>query len=210
MAQPHENLLHHMPGFVLAVLLALFGAAALGSEQKVAVAVESSGEVFIVDASMDVGVSQEIAWDVMTDFNHMATILGNLTSSKVVSCDGNIWIIQQEGSAKFGLFTFPFKSRREVRLEPIKRILARNLSGTLKRMDDEATIVPMGHGVRIKYRVEIVVDSLLLQLFGLPFFRHGAEEQFLEMAQEMTRRHTHTESFEKQIARRDCPLEVSS
>lgn len=210
MAQSHQNLLRYMPVLVLVCLLALLGAAVPGAEQEVTVTVEKRGEVFIVDATMDVGVSQETAWDVMTDFDHMTSILGNLTSSKILSCNGNRLIIRQEGIARYGLLTFPFESKREVNLEPMNRIQGRSLSGTLKRMDDEATIAPLGAGVQIKYHVELVVDSLLLRLFGVPFFRYVVEKQFLDMAEEMARRHAHIESFGKQMTRQDCPLEVGT
>lgn len=212
MGESHNNLLRLTPIFVLICLLAIFGPAVLGAEHKVAVSVEKSGEAFIVDATVDVGVSQEIAWEVMTDFDHMTSILENLTTSKIISCHGNIWIIRQEGIARYGLLSFPFESKREVRLEPMKRIQARTLSGTMKRMDDEATIISLGQGVQINYHVEIVVDSLLLRLFGLPFFRYEVEKQFQDMAKEMTRRRANFESFgkQKQMARQDCQHEMGT
>lgn len=208
MAPSRQNQLRYMPVLVLVCLLALLGASETDAEQEVTVAVEKRGEVFIVDATMDVGVSQETAWDVMTDFDHMASILGNLTSSKILSCNGNRLIIRQEGIARYGLLTFSFESKREVKLEPMRRIQGRSLSGTLKRMDDEATIVPLGTGAQIQYHVEIVADSLLLRLFGVPFFRYEVEKQFLDMAEEMARRHAHSELFGKAMARQDCLLEA--
>ena len=174
-------------------LLALSGDATIGAEPTAVVTVEKRGEVFVVDATTDVQVSVETAWEVLTDFDHMASILGNLTSSKVIRHDGDIWVIRQEGVAKYGPLSFSFEAEREVRLEPMKRILARNLSGTLKRMESEAKIAPLDRGVQITYRAEMEFDSLLARLFGATFVRHEIEEQLSAMAKEMLRRQAHVE-----------------
>ena len=210
LVQMLENWLTRMPLVFLTCLLALFDVEALGAEQKVAVAVGKSGEAIVVDATLDVAVSLGTAWDVMTDFDHMTTILGNLTSSKITSCDGHTWIIRQEGVARYGLLSFPFEAEREIRLEPMKRILARNLSGTLKRMDSEARITSLDQGVQIRYHAEIVVDSLLARLFGTPFVRHEVEEQLLEMAKEMTRRHALFESAGRRKTHQVCLPEAGA
>jgi hypothetical protein len=176
----------------LSCLLTLTGSTALGTEPKAAVTVEKSGEAFIVDATMEVPVSVETAWEVLTDFDHMASILGNLTSSKVIRHDGDVWLIRQEGVAKYGLFSFSFESEREIHLEPMKRVLAKNVSGTLKKMESEASIVPVDQGVQVKYHAEIVFDSVLGRIFGASFVRQEIEEQLLSITKEMLRREART------------------
>lgn len=173
---------------LLLSLLVLPGDGAFGAEPKVVVAVTQSGEAFIVDATMEIQVPLRTVWEVLTDFDHLTSILKNLTSSKVIRRDGDTLIVRQEGVAKWGLFSFSFNSEREMRLEPMKRILAKQLSGTLKRMESEAKIIPLAQGVQVKYHAESVPDSILARVFGASFVRHEAEEQFLAMAREMTRR----------------------
>jgi len=173
---------------VVCCLLALGGGAASAADPSVNVAVRQDGEVFIIDATVDAPVPLDIAWGVLTDFDHMASIVGNLTSSKVSSRDGNTWIVNQEGVAKFGLLSFSFVSERQIRLEPMKRILAKNLSGTVKRMESEANIAAVEQGVQIRYRAETVPDSVLARMFGASFIRHEVREQFLAMSREMLRR----------------------
>jgi len=182
-------LLRRIAAVILFCPIALTGGIALAAEPDLAVTVGRSGQVFVVDATMAVGVSLGTAWAVLTDFDHMASILGNLSSSKVTSRNGNTWIVRQEGVARYGLLSFAFESEREIRLDPMKRILARNLSGTLKGMQSEATIIPSNQGVTITYHASILPDSLLARIFGASFLRHQVEEQFLAMAREMARRH---------------------
>lgn len=175
-------------------LLAFPCEAASDVDQNIGIAVQQNGDTFIIDATMEVPVSVDTAWEVMTDFDHMTSILGNLTLSKVISRNGNAWIVRQEGLAKYGPFSYSFESDRQIHLEPKKRIVARNLTSTATRMDSEAEIVPLNQDVHIKYHIEMVPGSLLVRMFGLPLVRHEVEEQLQRMAREMTLRRTATES----------------
>ena len=162
---------------------------ASGAEREVAVAVREAGDAFIVQATIRPPVSLRTAWDVLVDFDHMVGILSNLTASKVVSRNGNVLIVKQEGVARLGIFSFPFTAEREIRMEPQKRIVAKNLSGTLRRMESELRLVPTGaEGIRIEYRAEFAFDSIVAGLFGVSFLNHEVEEQFQSIVAEMKRR----------------------
>jgi hypothetical protein len=179
---------------ILLGLLALPGDGAFGAEPKVVVAVAQNGEAFIVDAAMDIQIPLKTVWEVLTDFDNLTSILKNLTSSKVVRRNGDTLIVRQEGVARWGLFSFSFVSERELRLEPMSRILAKQVSGSLKRMESEANIIPLAQGVQIKYHAESVPDSFLARMFGATFVRQETEKHFLAMASEMTRRQAAAES----------------
>lgn len=175
-------------------LLALPGAPALAVEPKVTVAVEQKDDAFIVDASVDVAVPLATAWGVLIDFEHMPAIFENLKSSRITARDGNTLTVHQEGVAKYGFLSFGFTADREIRLEPMLRILTKNLGGTLKSMESEVLIAAHGHSVQIRYHAAIVPDSLLARMFGASFVRHEAEEQFTGMSREMIRRHAQVAS----------------
>ncbi len=194
MDAPHARTAHAIDryrrilGAAVFCLLALSGEGASGIEPKIDAAVQQNGETFIVDVTIDVQVTMDTAWEVMTDFDHMASILGDLTLSKVISRNGNTWVVRQEGLARYGPFSYSFESDREIHLEPMTRIVARNISSTATRMDSEAQIAPLDQGVQIKYHIEMVPGSLLARMFGLPFVRHEVGEQIQRMAGEMIRR----------------------
>lgn len=167
---------------------------------EVVVGVSQLAEAFVVDATIDAPVSLKMAWEVMIDFAHMASILNNLTVSKVVSREGNTLIVKQEGIAKYGVFSYAFQSEREIRLEPMRRILAKNRSGTAKRMESETRFNQSVQGVQISYHAEIVPDSMLARMFGASFVHHEIEEQFRLMLAEMKRR----EKSQKSSATQDA------
>jgi ribosome-associated toxin RatA of RatAB toxin-antitoxin module len=171
------------------LLICLSLANASCAEREVAVAVREAGDAFIVQATIRPPVSLRTAWEVLVDFDHMVGIVNNLTASRVVSRNGNVLIVKQEGVARFGIFSYPFTAEREIRMEPQRRILAKNLSGTLRRMESELRLVPSGaEGIRIEYRAEFAFDSIVAGLFGVSFLNHEVEEQFQSIVAEMKRR----------------------
>ena len=168
--------------------LMIMSGSASGVEPEIMVSVEKSGEAFIVEATIEVQVPLRMAWEVLTDFDNMAGILSNLTSSRIIRRKGNIQFVQQEGSARYGLFSYSFASEREIRLEPMQRIFARQIAGNAKRLESQLELSPNGPGTRLRYHAEIVPDSGIARTFGGPFIQHEVEEQFVAMAAEMLRR----------------------
>jgi carbon monoxide dehydrogenase subunit G len=172
---------------LLACLLLAFGA---GAGQEVVVLVTEADEAFVIDAAIRAPVPVSAAWEVLTDFDGMAAILGNLSLSRVIRRDGNTLIVRQEGVAHYGPLSYAFESEREIRLEPMRRIVARNLSGTAKHMESEArlSVAEDGRGTLIRYRATVVPASMLARTIGASFMQHEVEEQFQRMVAEMKRR----------------------
>lgn len=171
-------------------LLLMLSGLCLGAESGLVVEVGQSGDLLVVDANIEAPFKLKTVWDVLTDFDHMPAFLGNLTSSKIVNRDGNVWTVRQTGVARFGFLSFDFLSEREVRLEPMKRIVVRNLAGTVKRMTSETRLQAKdaGPGVQIRYHAEISPDAALVRIFGVPYLQHEIEEQYRAMLAEMKRR----------------------
>ena len=152
------------------------------------VGVEKTGDTFIVNASVDLPVPVRMAWGVLTDFDRMASILNNLQSSKIVRSTGNILYVAQEGTAKLGIFTYRFNSMREIKLEPMRRITARQITGTASGFESETALSESGRGTLVLYHAEIAPGSAIARIFGGPFIHHEVEEQLGAMAAEMARR----------------------
>ena len=171
----------------IAVLLV---SGAFAAEPQFTVTIDKRGKSFVVDATIDIPVPLRVAWDVLTDFDHMASILGNLSASRVVSRTDRTLLVQQEGVARFGIFSYTFTSEREIRLKPMKRIVARQVSGNAQSFISELHLSPGDHGTEVRYHAEIVPDSAIARTFGAPFVKHEIEEQFTALAAEMARRNT--------------------
>lgn len=173
---------------LLACFLLMMSCLAYGVEPEIVVGIEKSGEPFVVDAIIKVQVPIRTAWEVLTDFDNMTGILSNLASSKIVKRNGNTLVVDQEGTAHYGIFSYPFASEREIRLEPMKHISARQITGNAKRFESELELSQTGHVTLIHYRAEVVPDSGIGRTFGGHFIQHEVEEQFTAMVAEMKRR----------------------
>lgn len=183
-----------MKSALAALLLVMACGPLIAAEEDIAVSLNRLDEGFVVDAAMTVPVSPQTAWDVLSDYDHMSEALPNITVSRVFRRDGNVLGVRQEGAVRYGLLTISFQSEREIRLEPPKRILARQLSGSAKRMSSETHIEALAAqpdhpaGVRITYRAEVVPESFFARLFGGPFVRDSIEEQFRHLLARMRQR----------------------
>ncbi|MFZ2269771.1 MAG: SRPBCC family protein [Azonexus sp.] len=173
----------------LLVVLSLVCGGALGIEPMIVATVTQIGEAFVIDATIAAPVSLAGAWEVLTDFDHMAAFVGNLKGSRVVRREENTLWVHQDGVIEYGPFSLSFKSEREIRLEPKKRILVKSLSGSMKRMESEAQLKAVADGVEIRYHAEAVPNSELARMFGATIVRHEIEEQFREITTEMLRRY---------------------
>lgn len=173
---------------IAASILMLMSCVASGAEPLILVSVEKNGDAFIVDATIDFPVLLSKAWEVLTDFDNMVGILGNLTSSRITARNGNTLIVQQAGKATYGPFSYSFTSEREIRLDPMKRILARQLSGNARHFSSELELSGRQGTTQVRYHAEVTPDSGIARRFGGPFIQHEVEEQFTAMAAEMNRR----------------------
>ena len=183
--RPHRatNFIHWLACFLLTMSCSAFGV-----EPEILVGIEKSGEAFVVNARINLQVPLRTAWEVLTDFDNMSSILSNLASSRIVRRNGNTLIVDQEGAAHYGIFSYSFASEREIRLEPMKRIFARQISGNAKRFESELELSQTGLVTLIRYRAEVVPDSGIGRSFGGTFIQHEVEEQFTALVAEMKRR----------------------
>lgn len=175
---------------IVALVTALLSNNAISFDPNVVVAANRTGDAFVIEAKIETSVSLATVWDVLVDFDHMTSILSNLTLSKVLRRNGNALLVRQEGVAQYGPFSYSFESEREIQLDPMKQILAKSVSGTASRMESETKISQSDDrkGITVRYRAEITPDSALARMFGLSFVQHEVEEQFRLMVAEMDRR----------------------
>ena len=152
------------------------------------VSVLRSGETFTVNVAVHTPVTLAQAWAVLTDFDHMAGFLPNLTSSQVLERSDNGLKVAQKGVARFGFFSKNFESIREIELNPKVEIRANNVGGNLKRMQSVMQLQPEGTGTRLTYRADVVPGFWFPPMIGPSLVRHETAEQISAMLKEMLRR----------------------
>ena len=152
------------------------------------VRVVRSGGSFTVDVSVHVPVDTAQAWAVLTDFEHMAEFVPNLTSSQVTEHSDTVLKVEQKGLARYGIFSSHFESIREIHLVPMREIRAHGLGGNIQRMESLMQLEAEEAGTRLTYHAEVLPGFWLPPLIGPALVRRETAEQFSAMLQEMLRR----------------------
>jgi carbon monoxide dehydrogenase subunit G len=173
------------------VLLSLFQAQAFaepGDDKDIAIKVQIDGEDVIVDVSFPVRATQQEVWAVMTDFEHMASFVSNLQSSRVIDRSGNIMHIAQQGKAQRGPLSFAFDSVREIRLSPFDRVQSHLISGKMRKLEGDTQLKSEGDATRVAYHGDSIPGVWIPPLVGKIFIENELREQFRDMRNEILRR----------------------
>jgi carbon monoxide dehydrogenase subunit G len=158
------------------------------SERDIEVHVELEGDLVRIDTSFHVQATPQEAWAVMTDYDHAAEFLSDLDASRVLARDGDTMRVYQKGKAKFGPFSFPVESVRQIRLVPFESMQQHLVSGSMKRLDVTTRLAPEGSGTRITNRTESIPDVWIPPIVGRLFIAHETREKFSELRDEILRR----------------------
>ncbi len=178
-----------LPGLV-AILLAVLPASALAAadDADIQVRVSKDGAEITVDVDCPVNTSVAVAWEVLTDYDHMAAFVSNLEESRVQSRVGPTLQVYQKGVAARGPLKFTFEAAREVELVPYQEIRSHLIEGDLKASAFTTRIVDDGVLIHIvnsgRYTPKIWVPPLI----GPALIAAETRKQFGEIRAEILRR----------------------
>ncbi len=175
--------------FVATALLAVLAAPALAAE-NIRVQVERHGEVFHVNASASVSAPVEVAWQVLTDYERLPQFVPGIIKSDVLMRSGDRALVDQEGEARFLVFTFPIRIRLEVHERPRETVDSRAVSGNMRSMWGryELHVDAAQGGVRLRYLGALEPAFAMPPLIGVAALRGTIEDQFEAMVREIERR----------------------
>jgi carbon monoxide dehydrogenase subunit G len=143
---------------------------------------------YVANVVMFAPVPASTAWEVLTDFEHMAGWVPNVRDSKVISRDGNSVTVEQQGVAKFGVASFRYTSVRQMRLDPQRTVHSTQIKGSMRRLESLMTLSPEGDGTKLTYHLEMVPAGLAAAALSTEFLKHELTEQFGAIIEEMSRR----------------------
>ena len=165
-----------------------FAPSVLAARPDLDVNVEVVDGEFRAEVQLFVRAPRQRVWDVITDYERAPEFMRSLQLSKVLSRVGNIVRVMQRDQVRFGPFTFPVETVKEVRLvEPFKTE-SRLVSGSLRRYESKTELVSENGGTRIVYRSLAIPDSVLAQFAGESTVKRETEERFKQLRTEILRR----------------------
>ena len=169
------------------LIAACFGATPAAA-QDLHVETSRDGEFVTVAASAELPADLRVAWEVLSDYNHLAQFIPDISSSRVVSRDGDKVVVEQKGTIGFFIYRQPVDVTLEVLEEPMRRITARATSGNIRDLETRYELQPDGAGVKLAYTGRFIPDFILPPVIGMPIMRHVIERRFRAMVDEILRR----------------------
>ena len=176
------------------------------------VTVERDGDTFYVRARATVAVDPRVAWDTITDYEHMREFLPNIERSKVIARSGARMTVEHVGNFPLFFFDIPVRVRLGVVQQPFERIVARSEPGevggvpqTLRSFvgsyDLAVITIERRAGVRFEYESQFELAEplppIIGDLFGTAMVTKTVRLQFEAMVREMVRRQAGRASIEK-------------
>ena len=138
--------------------------------------------------SFFVPASQQRVWEVVTDYERAPDYMRDVQSAKVIARSGDTLRVVQRDQVKFGPFSIPIDTVRDVKhIEPT-RTESHIVSGSFRKYDSEIRLVPESGGTRVLYRSQTIPDSALASFAGESTIKKHTEERFRQLRAEILRR----------------------
>ena len=150
--------------------------------------VRHEGKTVLIDVRMAVTASPRQVWQVLTDYNHMASFFPGINSSKAIQQAPDRIRVEQTGVVNFGLLRFPFESVRDVELHPYQEIHSLAVRGTISSGFAHTRLIEHGNATIVEYRSESVPEVQLPFGLGLNTVATRTREQFAHLREEIYRR----------------------
>ena len=152
------------------------------------ITVTQDGLAYMCDAVLFAPVRPTLAFEVLTDVDHMVDWVPNLRQSRFLKREGDVAHIEQVGLAQFGFLSFTFTTERRLELNRPVSITASQIRGSANRYNSVLSLSPEGTGTRLQYHAEFEPGLLAAVVLSPEFFQHEIGEQFTAMIGEMVRR----------------------
>ena len=174
----------------LALSLAVIGLAAVA---QVSVEVVRQDKAFQVEAKLMVAVDQGVAWQVLTDYDKLASFVPGMRSSRIVSAAGEPLLLEQKGETGLFFFKVPIEVVSRVEEAPLNTIRFQSVSGNLANQRGEWALERHDHATRVTYRANITPGFPLPPLIGPAIVGRDVQVMVESVAREMLRRAQATE-----------------
>lgn len=173
---------------LLGFLLLALDAQAADSPYVRTINVTQDGGAYMCDVVLFAPVRPTLAFDVLTDIDHMVDWVPNLRQSRFLKREGDVAYIEQVGLAQFAFLSFVFSTERRLEMNRPVSIRATQIRGSARSYNSLMRLTPEANGTRLDYHAEFEPGFLAAVVLSRDFFAHEIAEQFTAMIGEMVRR----------------------
>ncbi|MDH5536613.1 MAG: cyclase [Betaproteobacteria bacterium] len=172
-----------------ALLLLVLNLACPAEAADVLVRASRDGDVLRVEASAEFESGLEHAWQVLTDYDHLAGFIPGMRESRVIERGAHGPIVEQKGEVRLLFLSYAIEVRLAIEEYPCRRIVSRAVAGSFRHMSG-AYLIEAVHGrVRLRYAGTLVPNFYVPPLIGTLVLRLSIERQFGALVDEILRRH---------------------
>ena len=163
-------------------------ARAAGDTSDIVVHARKDGATITVEVDCPVDAPRAVAWDVLTDYDHMAKFVSNLEVSAIRMRMGDRLQVHQKGKASRGPLTFPFESVREIELVPQSEIRSKMISGDTMPASFTTRIEATGNKLHIVHMGTYTPSIWVPPVVGTALIEMETRKQYGEIRDEIVRR----------------------
>lgn len=180
------------------ILLVATLAHASARAQQLSIRTARDGEFVTVSATVLMKVDPDIAWAVLSDYDHLARFIPDMKSSRVILRDGNRVRVEQRGDVGFFFYREPVNVILEIHEEPPYRMTARSIEGNVRGLETRYDLHSSTSGVKLDYAGRFVPEFTIPPLIGMPIVSRLIERRFRAMVEEIQRRDALSRGASKQ------------
>src|SRR5436190_7392753 len=158
------------------------------ADDDIDVQVRKERSTYEINLEFTVPASVEQTWNVLADYEHMAQILSNMDSSRIVSRDGNRLIVAQTSHGKVGPLHISVDGVREITLTPFSEIRSHQIKGDLKASDFTTRLRADGSETRVSVSGRLVPAAWASWTLGAETVAAHTRRQYQELRNEILKR----------------------
>lgn len=172
-----------------AFFVALLAAAPARAAEDVSVETARRGAAVEVTCRATVRAPRELIWRTLTDYNRLAEFVPGMLKSRIVESRGAVTIVEQQGEARFLLFSSPIDVTVATTDRPPDAIDVQLIKGNLRRLEGGYRIEALPDGRHVlHWRGLIEPEAPMPPLIGELLMRATIADQFEGMVREIERR----------------------
>jgi carbon monoxide dehydrogenase subunit G len=146
-------------------------------------------DVFVVRGSFTVNTTQQMAWDVITDYAALPKLVPSIERTEVREGSSDETLVEVEGKQQVLWFTRKFHLLLEVEKDPTGTVTTHDVSGrSFAVFEGKWELKPGPDGIRVDYRLRAKPKGSAPAFIVAPVIRSDVKEILSSMRDEMVRR----------------------
>ncbi|MCC6714271.1 MAG: SRPBCC family protein [Gammaproteobacteria bacterium] len=176
-----------LAGWLLIAAATTFATWHARADEVARIGVKRVGKGYEVSACASTTAGAELAWQVLTDFDHLSDFVPDLRSSRVISAPGEPLRVDQQGRWHALFFRHRIEVVFAIELDPPRALTFRAVDGNLRPMWGHLRLTARPD-CRIEYRTRSTPDFWIPPLIGPALIRGQVRDQLDGVLGEIRRR----------------------